>query len=508
MRVLLVDDEPAVREAMEMEIDWESYGITNVFYAENGLEALEILETHKPDIMFCDMEMPKMNGMQLLNEIKIREIETKVIAVSGYNDFAYVKSTIQAGGLDYILKPIDPDEVVEVLDKAISLRQKEMEEEVQRKLYEKINEEAKTQLLREWLAGKVKYDTEVESTLRTFSFDGETLGVTLLIIQNFPHVCEDLFEGDSALLKFALGNVIGEILGSEKQKIVDIDEFLQVLLVDGVRGNTHQVKLDKFVSFCKQYYGLSIVYETCGNAVAKENLYEKVEELKQQFLLRSVKIDGGVERQANTRAESMLGLKQLLHSAIGDRNIDGANRLISGFCNELMKRPKLTYRDIQMQTIEANFLLNRFAHERDIEEMPVVDPISIWIFDMEIWQEAVKHRVYQLMEYQKENKLNVESVYRYLQEHYQENITIETLTEFFYQSPQHISRRFKERYNVTIVTALRQIRMEHAKKYLETTSLPILEIAKMTGYEDENYFSKVFKKEIGVSPKSYRQNRV
>ena len=507
MRVLLVDDEPAVREAMEMEIDWESYGITNVFYAENGLEALEVLETHKPDIMFCDMEMPKMNGMQLLNEIKTREIGTKVIAVSGYNDFAYVKSTIQAGGLDYILKPIDPEEVIEALEKAVSMKQKEMEEEIQKKLFIKMSQEAKTQLLREWLSGKGKYNQEIGSTLQDFNFKNNIISATLLVIQNFPYICEDLFEGDSALLKFALGNVMGEILGTDRQKTVDVDEFLHFLLIDGHNDNNHKFKLDKFVSFCKQYYGLSIIYETCA-AVPKEELYNSVEELKQQLLSRDVQILKGESQKDESKGSTILSMRQLLFSAIRDRNINGANVLISDFCSDFVRQPKLTYRDIQMQTIEVNFLLNRFTNEKEVGEMPVVDPISIWIFDMDIWQEAVKCRVYQLMEYQKENKLNVESVYRYLQEHYQESITIETLTELYHQSPQHISRRFKERHNVTIVAALRQIRMEHAKKYLETTSMPILEIAKLTGYEDENYFSKVFKKEIGVSPKSYRQSRM
>jgi two-component system response regulator YesN len=505
MILLLVDDEPAVREALEVFMDWASFGITKVLVAENGVEALEIIDNQEPDIMFCDMEMPKMNGIQLLEAMKERSLKTKVIAVSGYNEFTYVKSTIQAGGLDYILKPIDPEEVMEALDKAVMARQKEIDEEIARLKYRRAKQESELHTLRGWLSGKKRLSSEVEHLLKEVSLDCQEMTAILLVFQNTKHVSEMLFEGDDYLLRFSLENILGEIFGGNQYKLVDIDEHLQIFLVESSKVNAHGIMLEKFVDFCKQFYNLSVVYEEDKGNKGIEEIPYQVESLKQKLLAR--KVDWSDSKDGAHNGSSLLSMEMLLHSAISQRNIEGINRLLEDFCEELGRKEDLTYGEIQMQTIEGNFLLNRLAYQGSKEEISQVSLVSIWIFNRSIWQERVKHCIYKLMEYHQESKFQIEGVHRYLQEHYSKNITIDTLTEFFYQSPQHISKCFKERYHKTIVTALREIRMEHAKRYLETTNSPILEIAKNTGYEDENYFSKVFKKEMGISPKMYRKNR-
>jgi len=184
--------------------------------------------------------------------------------------------------------------------------------------------------------------------------------------------------------------------------------------------------------------------------------------------------------------------------------MQGLNEIITDLCDTLMLKQDLTLRELQFQTIEMNLALGRLAHGNLNDPGFKIEPVSVWIFDLKIWKEVVKDRVYKMAEYQPEDWLNIEAVYRFLQEHYADDILIHTLTEYFCQSPQHISKKFKEKYDMTIITALRQIRMEHAKKFLQTSSVPIIEIAQLTGYDDENYFSKVFKKEVGISPKNYR----
>lgn len=132
-------------------------------------------------------------------------------------------------------------------------------------------------------------------------------------------------------------------------------------------------------------------------------------------------------------------------------------------------------------------------------------PVSLWLFNEVEWIESFKSRLYDLAKYSTAKKLSVELVYQYLREHYEENISIGMLTEHFYQSPQYISKQFKERYGITIVTALTAIRMEQARLFLENTDMPMSQICQKTGYMDEGYFSKIFKKENGMSPKQYRQ---
>lgn len=121
MNVLIVDDEEHVREAIDLSVDWEKFGVTGRYMAENGIEALECLKTYKPAVMFCDMRMPQMNGIELLQKIKEEGYDTHVIVISGYDDFEYTRATIKAKGVDYILKPFRRKDVEDALQKAIQV---------------------------------------------------------------------------------------------------------------------------------------------------------------------------------------------------------------------------------------------------------------------------------------------------------------------------------------------------------------------------------------------------
>ena len=504
MIALIVDDEQAVKEGMDILIDWSSYGISQVLYASNGREALAILEARKPDIMFCDMQMPIMDGRQLIEEMVARRLGTKVIAVSGYNDFEYVKATIQANGIDYILKPIDEGELIRALEKAILLCHKESKETENKLQYLRMNEAISIQYLREWLEGKRKYDENIQLSLRSLGIQGDEVFVALIVFQNPLAVKTDIFKGDGALMRFSLVNVVRELFGNSVCQLIDIDEFLYILLVDGKRVNTYKMILERFLNATNAMYKLKFFFEFDNELILTSKVFSQIEVMKYRILSRKFKRN---EQELNTKDHKLISVKgaeALLYSAIRDKNIQGIRTIVGGLCGDLMSKKDLTFRELQFQTIEMNLALGRLAHESLQRSEISLEPISVWIFDLNIWQEIVEEKIWQITKYQPEDRFNIESVYRFLQEHYAEDISIDSLTEYFCQSSQHISKKFKEHYDMTIVTVLRDIRIGHAKKYLQTGQLPILGIARLIGYEDENYFGKVFKKEVGISPKQYR----
>lgn len=125
MRVLIVDDEQHVREAIGLLADWERHGITEIDQAADGEEAVRLIEEREPQIVMTDMRMPRINGTQLLTWLHTTKPDIKVLVISGYDDFEYVRHTIRSGGIDYILKPIDPDSLNEALSKAVQAWQLE-----------------------------------------------------------------------------------------------------------------------------------------------------------------------------------------------------------------------------------------------------------------------------------------------------------------------------------------------------------------------------------------------
>lgn len=504
MTVLIVDDEQAVKEGMSILIDWEKQGISQVLYAANGREALEILESQKPDILFCDMQMPIMDGRELLEEVEKKKLNTKVIAVSGYNDFEYVKATLQVNGIDYILKPIDEYELLEALEKAIALCKKESKDIKRKHQYQKMSEEVSLQSLREWLEGKRKFDNHVSAALESLELSGEEVFVSLIVFQNPLVVKEELFQGDGVLMRFSLINVIQELFGERVCQLIDIDEFLYILLVDGKRINTYKMILERFLNMTQEMFRLQFFFEFDSETVQIQKVFSQMEMLKYRLLSRKLANTSDLTKECKEGIGSVKGVEALLYSAIRDKNIEGIQGIVADLCAGFKSETNLTFREIQFQTVEMNLLLGRLTHDHSTIQEIAIEPISAWIFDLNIWQEVVKNRIYKVMKYQPDNLFSIESVQRFLQEHYATDISINMLTESFHQSPQHISKKFKEKYGMTIVTFLRKIRMEHAKKYLQTGSMSVIEIAKAIGYDDENYFSKVFKKEQGISPKKYR----
>lgn len=138
-RVVLADDEPEVLRSIQRTLDWEKYGFSVVGGFQNGLDVLEFLENHDADIVFTDIRMPFMDGIELMHKIKEKYPYIKLVIISGYDDFQYAKEALIHGVLDYILKPINAREMSEVLQKVKDKMDTELEEKQSiqklRKLY-------------------------------------------------------------------------------------------------------------------------------------------------------------------------------------------------------------------------------------------------------------------------------------------------------------------------------------------------------------------------------------
>ncbi|WP_141433045.1 response regulator [Bacillus sp. 03113] len=119
MRAIIIDDEKHVREGLLLLGEWTSFGIDTIFEASNGEEAIKIITESRPEIIFTDMKMPKMDGINLLKWLNESSIQSKIIVLSGYDDYHYMRNAIQYGSFDYLLKPIDPEMLNETLERAV-----------------------------------------------------------------------------------------------------------------------------------------------------------------------------------------------------------------------------------------------------------------------------------------------------------------------------------------------------------------------------------------------------
>ncbi|WP_214793195.1 MULTISPECIES: response regulator [unclassified Exiguobacterium] len=119
-KVLIVDDESPVREAVKLLGEWEQLGVTKVIEAQDGEEAKRIIAKERPALIISDLQMPRCNGIELMEWVHKEAEATKLIVLTGYDEYSYMRRAIQLGSFDYLLKPIDPDVLNETLARALA----------------------------------------------------------------------------------------------------------------------------------------------------------------------------------------------------------------------------------------------------------------------------------------------------------------------------------------------------------------------------------------------------
>lgn len=118
LKVIIVDDEPYIVQGLSMIIDWNTAGYEIIGTANDGEEALELIKSMDPDLVITDIKMPIMTGLELLEKVRVEKIsDANFVILSGYNDFEYAKTAIRFGSIDYLVKPIDKEELLGVLER-------------------------------------------------------------------------------------------------------------------------------------------------------------------------------------------------------------------------------------------------------------------------------------------------------------------------------------------------------------------------------------------------------
>lgn len=179
MKLLIVDDEPIVRRGIKMLVNLEALGITELFEAKNGEEALGLFKENKPELVLLDINMPGMNGLTLASKIKEISSTAKIAMITGYDYFDYAREALRIGVQDYILKPVSKDDITSVLEKLISsYKQQRKQEEVMSVVLE-LKEES-SELLDESYKVKIKdlIDKELKNPDLSLSFLADELGLS------------------------------------------------------------------------------------------------------------------------------------------------------------------------------------------------------------------------------------------------------------------------------------------------------------------------------------------
>ncbi|WP_028609120.1 response regulator [Paenibacillus harenae] len=418
MKALIVDDERHVREAIHLLVDWESFGIREIREASDGKAAIEVIQSWKPEIIFTDMMMPGMDGCELLTWIQEHAPGSKTIVISGHDDFRLVRHSMTAGGIDYILKPIDADQLLSAVKQAVTLR---TEEDVTR--HEQQSRKIEVNLLKPIYWEKIFTDF-----IQYPNTDGKKLSE---IRSEFPEL------GTASICSCSVIS-----LRVEDESIQAKYKNHRDLLFFSLTNICNDFLRNPRIGFAFRYWASEeeIVLLHWSNL---DGLKDQVNVINQAFQdTLGARFDIGIGT-ARPFPQDVQQAYQDAKNALQQRNRDAADSRIymSG-----------EFGDFQMQT------------ERNV----------------------------------------IAEIQKYMESHYNTDLPLQHIANQFFLSREYISRRFKQKTGVNISEYLEQIRMEKAKLYLLNPSLKISQVAGMVGYQDEKYFSRVFKKLNGCTPKEYR----
>ena len=258
-KLVVADDEPKIRRGLEKILNWNEFNIEIVGEAEDGEIALEVIKEKTPDIILLDINMPFLNGLNLLQKLKDINNKSIVIIISGYDDFLYAQKALQLNAFDYILKPVNKNSMEEIIMKAVD-KLNEIEKEthylewVNKQLNKNVDALKKT-FFSEWLNNELS-DEQVLKEMEFFNIDfGKNIG--LMVIKLVDKLNIEIMDKkwNTELLEFAIANLLNDKFKEANIKFIFADDKKNIILVNKIDdmlewialGNQLEVEISKYL---------------------------------------------------------------------------------------------------------------------------------------------------------------------------------------------------------------------------------------------------------------------
>lgn len=531
MKILIVDDEVLVRETVINILN--SFGIDDIIEAQDGIDALNLLNEIRPDIIIADIRMPGMDGIELLSRSRKMYEDIIFILLSGYDLFEYAQKAIHHGAFSYLLKPVSDIELKSIIDKAVeTLTQKTRQQEFNSLMRIRGAQGAeflKNRFISELIKGSSINEKYYTSQLKELNIclDKDLFRVFLISIDDFSTLV-GISSKDQELLKFSIENIALEILGNNNIMSYSFD------LEDGkgflLNFSSESIFTDKTYMFqvleeilkCIELYmnftvtiGVGLLAENVSNLPnsyvrAQESISQRFSKGGNQiFFLEELPTLKDISTRISFKTEQEL----LACFEKSDKNsaINLIESLYQPFRNveiiDMGNFHKLNFQLILliykiMNTFGLNseeLLGDEFVLYNCINAHSSIDTI-IEFFEkqLDICFENIS------IVREKGNKKLMEKAKQFIFMNYNKDITLESISEHVHLSAAYFSKQFKYFFGENFIDYVINYRINKAKEFLKEGVYKANEVSKMIGFNDEKYFYKVFKRHTGFTPSEYK----
>ena len=504
LKVMIVDDEPYVREGLKYIIDWEENGFEICGDAKDGDEAYSKIQSMKPNIVLMDIQMSGKLGIDVIKEITEQEIDTKFIVITGYSDFEYAKRSIKYGVEEYLLKPIDEEELLNIVLKI------------------KKNIENKNK--------KVDRDEKTEITLRQHVLIQYMLNKEVI---DYPEIKEELQSSrihialiSNSLNKYNLENInrIEDIIQEniEDKEKVDIIKFGEKIvlvirdiyinysykLLNNIKKNLdNKIGGNNFIALGDEVNNLNeiyISYKSAINLINDKFLFNKNEVIS-NFKINNENIDLSIDEKEILEkifTYTEINQKEKIKENIYDlEKIIIAKRYREDEAKILITRELLEFKD----KIKKDYKIKE-------EEIKLDNILIDKIYRKETLNDIMNLLLEKLLNISNNislasNNSSIKRIVKYVEKNYYKDLKLENLADIFNYNSAYLGKIFKSYTGESFNTYLDKVRIEKAKKLLIEENLKVYEVCDNIGYKNIDYFHSKFKKYVGISPLNYKKQK-
>jgi two-component system, response regulator YesN len=537
MKILVVDDEEIIRDGLSRKIERLIPNAVIVGKAQDANQALELVKLQHPDIVITDIRMPETDGLKFISLSKEIYKDICYIIISGYQDFEYARNAIRLGVEDYLLKPIDNDQLKEVIRKLElkiieGLRRESMLSDLKSKANHGINF-----LKNKYLMDLMTYTNEfninsLEKNLSLIGIDFLKSDFTVLnlYLSSLEEACPFSLKDDMPLLKFSIKNIaeeifskVGAVFSFENLKT---DKFISILINhDTDLESSEMTNFGKlcydFLFYINKYFKISVslgigkTYDSISGIPA--SFLESYSAAMQKIVIGDNKVIFSRDIPSSNRITFFLSeeSKMLLQNYIREGNYKKASSIVATIFASV-KESSLFFNNIKLLYLDLLLIFSKTlkeaggSWEKIFSQDIFSEEFLLQYSSLDLLHTWVNECIVQICTYitnltKSSGKKVIDEMMSYISNYYYSEMNLNDFASKYYINPNYLSQLFKNEIGENFVDHLTKARLEKAKDLLLNTELKAYKISKMVGYGNSRYFSEVFQRHVGMTPTEFRQ---
>ncbi|MGI6072445.1 MAG: response regulator transcription factor [Lachnospiraceae bacterium] len=523
LSALIVEDENKICQLIVRLADWNALGIQLIGSCDNGISALEKIELERPDIIITDIRMPGMNGLDLIKAVREKEIPCEFIIISGYKQFDYAKSAIQYGVSEYLLKPINKEELENALRQAAGkCKNADITQPTGNKRIWKLRQDLRNSFMERLMDPSASIDLSAGLLNKQYHFKFNADAAFRMIYLGF---CEPL----SKRLIRRIPDIVEDIRAILDPVCEEMVPFVQdnnriFFLLNYKKEKNIEKELDSVMKIFDYYvseFGEGISAYSSGlsnegtdirqlrpliNSARDASLCGLLREHNKMYCCDLLIYD-------NMTAENIVTAEELSQLRIAAECLDARNvtAILKKAFFRINSRSDPTTVINALKGTAATFLtaLNGAEHTSDTikindlcRKATVQRTIASFVECIISWAQEQMDAF--LIERKTSGSRPVYLAKQYIAENYMENITLKSVADRVHLNASYFSIIFKKETGQTFSDYLLEQRMKKAKRLICESNMNISEVSEAVGYADSKYFSRKFTEYVGVKPSKYR----